>query len=158
MEILREVVEGFLLFNFIEALVYCFIFYFVFGCEKFRLYEVVLIGVVNSIITSIFPPLVYQIFIILFYYMVIKSKSKNSKKNSFILAISSLVIMLIMDMTYSITLEAIGIYLFEIDNLSLSIYLIFLRIIEIFIVIGGREKMKKAIWFGSIEKPVKKNK
>lgn len=61
---LREIVTDFVLFSFVEGLLYAMFFNRVCKCKKFNLFEIIVMSIGNCVVSCLFPPLIYQIIMI----------------------------------------------------------------------------------------------
>ena len=59
---LREMVIDFVLFSFVEGLLYAMFFNRVCKCKKFNVFEIIVMSIGNCVVSCLFPPIIYQIF------------------------------------------------------------------------------------------------
>ena len=144
----------FILFSLIEAYIYCLFFKTVGKCGSFSVYEIILIGAINSIITNIFPPLIMQIALVLHLGIMINKKQNKSILDSFAISVSSVTYLMIIEIIYSLAMSLfINIDTFEYKDFELFLLIIPVRTIEIYLLKRGVSIMKS--WIGEIEKPEK---
>ncbi len=115
MKLLKDMVIDFCLFSLIEGYIYCYFFEKVGGFKKFRWYEIFILSAGNCFISQIFPPLIYQIMMILWMSIYLFKLNKNKK--CFLYPICAVTFMLIIEMNIFFIYE----YFFKIDLSSINI-------------------------------------
>lgn len=150
---LREIVTDFVLFSFVEGLLYAMFFNRVCKCKKFNLFEIIVMSIGNCVVSCLFPPLIYQIIMIgwMAFCLYLKNRTDRTTfqyvKYSFLVMIGQLII------------EGIGMMFFyefilHIDFIEQSKFIVFcmmipMRIIQLLsIIIIGGFNMKG--WFGGV--------
>lgn len=149
---LREIVTDFVLFSFVEGLLYAMFFNRVCKCKKFNLFEIIVMSIGNCVVSCLFSPLIYQIIMIgwMAFCLYIKNRTDRTTfqyvKYSFLVMIGQLII------------EGIGMMFYEfilhIDFIEQSKFIVFcmmipMRIIQLLsIIIIGGFNMKG--WFGGV--------
>ena len=149
---LREILTDFVLFNFVEGLLYAMFFNRVCKCKKFNLFEIIVMSIGNCVVSCLFPPLIYQIIMIGWMAFCLYLKNRTGRttfqyvKYSFLVMIGQLII------------EGIGMMFYEfilhIDFIEQSKFIVFcmmipMRIIQLLsIIIIGGFNMKG--WFGGV--------
>ena len=136
-EILKNITIDFVLFSGIEGLILILLFNKAFD-YKFTFLQWFILSFVNSIITTIFPPIAKQgiaiLWISMFLYLFKENKEKYIK--CLLASIFSLAVIIITEVFYDILLlklinfEAFN-FLSDSDNFKLFILIIPLRIIEV---------------------------
>lgn len=149
---LREIITDFVLFSFVEGLLYAMFFNRVCKCKKFNLFEIIVMSIGNCVVSCLFPPLIYQIIMIgwMAFCLYLKNRTDRTTfqyvKYSFLVMIGQLII------------EGIGMMFYEfilhIDFIEQSKFIVFcmmipMRIIQLLsIIIIGGFNMKG--WFGGV--------
>ena len=144
MELLKSIIIDFCLFSLIEGYIFCFYFKTVCNCYKIKLYDGLLLGVINSVVSIIIPPILYQFvcFTIMGYFIYLKSEIKllKSIKYSFL----CLLFMSVIEMFYTMILElGFSIDMYNINNEKRFKFFIILKIIEIILLFLYKNKIKK---------------
>lgn len=162
MEMIKDIIIDFVLFSGIEGFIFCLFFEKIGKCRKFRWYEIILLGLGNSIISTKFHPIIYQFCMIIWMSFIIKmfNKDNNIKR---ILKYTSLSILYfcIYEVLYSIIL----LKLFDFDWLNSCkcnieeiftrfLFMIPLRVLEIgsIFLYKGRRNTMKVILGGVVRK------
>ena len=149
---LREMVIDFVLFSFVEGLLYAMFFNRVCKCKKFNVFEIIVMSIGNCVVSCLFPPIIYQIFMM--GWMAFCSYLKNGTdrttfqyvKYSFLVMFGQLITEMVFAMFYEFILN---IDLFDCDRLKLFIAMIPLRIVQLIIIIMiGGLNMKG--WLGGV--------
>lgn len=149
---LREIVTDFVLFSFVEGLLYAMFFNRVCKCKKFNLFEIIVMSIGNCVVFCLFPPIIYQIIMIgwMAFCLYLKNRTDRTTfqyvKYIFLVMIGQLII------------EGIGMMFYEfilhIDFIEQSKFIVFcmmipMRIIQLLsIIIIGGFNMKG--WFGGV--------
>ena len=116
-----------------------------------------LIGVCNSIISTIFPPLMSQPISIFFMGIMINIKEKRGIVNSILLSVSALTYFMVLEIVYSFVISiGLKIDTFDYNEIELFLLIIPIRVVEIYLLKRGDLVMKKLkFWIGEVEKPEK---
>lgn len=135
MELVKDVVVDFCLFSLIEGFIYCYFFNVVSKLGKFKIKEILILSIGNCLISQIFPPVIYQVIMILWMGFVL-NKFKNIKiANGIKIALSVMIYQLIIEMIiYGFYDFCFGIDLNITNKILLFIYMIPMRFFEIFII------------------------
>lgn len=133
MELLKNIITDFCLFSLIEGFIYCYFFHVFDKIRKFKLKEIIILSIGNCLISQIFPPIIYQIFMILwmstFLNYVRKIKYKECLKMSFYVMIFQLVTEMPIAMIYEIILKLEN--SLNLNKINIFINTIPMRIIQI---------------------------
>lgn len=129
---MKDILLDFILFSGIEGFIFCLFFYKIGNCRKFKWYEWLIMSFGNCVISKVFPPMIYQILMIIWMglflkYFIMYSKSifKCTK-----LPFCSFWMMFIVEIIFSIILEK----LFNFDRFSIN-YVYVLKVIFPFYII-----------------------
>lgn len=154
---IKVILVDFILFSLIEAYVFYLFFKIVGKCNRFKMIDVIIIGLVNSIITSVFPPLMFQLTSIIYLGIMISNKEKTNIWKSLFISISSLTYLMVLEIIYSLAMSIFfNIDTFEYNNLELFLLIIPIRVVEIYLLRRGEPIMKNLkMWIGEVEKPEK---
>lgn len=135
MELVKDVTIDFCLFSLIEGFIYCYFFNVVGKLGKFKIKEILILSIGNCLISQIFPPVIYQVIMILWMGFVL-NKFKNIKiANGIKIALSVMIYQLIIEMIiYGFYDFCFGIDLNITNKILLFIYMIPMRFFEIFII------------------------
>lgn len=149
---LREMVIDFVLFSFVEGLLYAMFFNRVCKCKKFNVFEIIVMSIGNCVVSCLFPPIIYQIFMMGWMAFCLYLKNGTDRTTFQYVKCSFLV------MFGQLIIEGIGMMFYEfilhINFIEQSKFIVFymmipMRIIQLLsiIVIGGFN-MKG--WFGGV--------
>lgn len=143
MEILREMLESFILFNLIEGVI-IFLFFDCFSSfKRLNCKNIVFISLVNCVISYIAPPLLYQtLSLIIMMFIVSKNYNKRYKESLFI-SFLSIVFLLVVDMPFIMILDLFNIDFYSFTVLNKFLYLLIPKSIEIIILIKRRKYNEK---------------
>lgn len=149
---LREMIIDFVLFSFVEGLLYAMFFNRVCKCKKFNVFEIIVMSIGNCVVSCVFPPVIYQIVMMCWMAFCLHLKNETDRttfqyvKYSFLVMVGQLII------------EGIGMMFYEfilhIDFIEQSKFVVFcmmipMRIIQLLsIIIIGGFNMKG--WFGGV--------
>lgn len=149
---LREIVTDFVLFSFVEGLLYAMFFNRVCKCKKFNLFEIIVMSIGNCVVSCLFPPLIYQIIMIgwMAFCLYLKNGTDRTTfqyvKYSFLVMLGQLITEMVFAMFYEFVLN---IDLFDCSRLKLFVVMIPLRIVQLIIIIMiGGLNMKG--WLGGV--------
>lgn len=150
MEMIKDVIIDFVLFSGIEGFIFCLFFEKIGKCRKFKLHEWLILSVGISIISQILPPTIRQFIMIIFISLLLKYLRKfNEIFVCFKMSLCGLSLFLLTEVPYNILLELIiNKDLSTLSILELFIYLIPIKLLEIFICLEGRNIMK--VLFGGV--------
>jgi len=159
MELLKDIIIDFILFSGIEGFIFCLFFTKIFDCKKFKIYQWFLLAFGNCLISKIFPPIIYQLIMIIWMSILLYLfKFKNKLLYCFGASGLSLLMFLILEVIYSILLEKImnfeslKLFLTDFEMIKLFIFIIPLRIIEIINIFIIKEIKMKVIIGGVVRK------
>lgn len=157
MEILKSVMTDYALFSLIDAYIFCLFFKKVGKCNNIKWYECMLLGLINSLVSLMGIPMVYQIFGIFYMGAFISLKKSQKIKDSLFISMSASIYMLIVEMMYTFLISVMfKIDVFTFENIERFLIIIPMRVIEIIILKRGeRIIMKLKWWAGEVEKPEK---
>lgn len=149
---LREIVTDFVLFSFVEGLLYAMFFNRVCKCKKFNLFEIIVMSIGNCVVSCLFPPLIYQIIMIgwMAFCLYLKNGTDRTTfqyvKYSFLVMLGQLVTEMVFAMFYDFVLN--------IDfskSLSLTVFAIMIPIRAIqFIIIYKLGGFNMKGWMGGV--------
>lgn len=149
---LREIVTDFVLFSFVEGLLYAMFFNRVCKCKKFNLFEIIVMSIGNYVVSCLFSPLIYQIIMIgwMAFCLYLKNGTDRTTfryvKYSFLVMLGQLITEMVFAMFYEFVLN---IDLFDCSRLKLFVVIIPLRIVQLIIIIMiGGLNMKG--WLGGV--------
>lgn len=151
MDFISNIITDFLYFSFIEAIIFCYYFNKIGKCEKFVFIDVLVIGIINCLISQLFPPILYQVLMVVSMgcYMC-TFKSKRILYSVF-LAASAMLFIMIVEMAIAMSYELIfGFSFTEISKFKIFLTIIPMKIVEVLMIKGGEVLMKA--WYGEIEK------
>ena len=136
MQLLKDIVIDFCLFGLFEGIVYYYFIINIYNCNKNK-YIPLLIGILNSIVTNIFPPILYHI-IAIFYLRLLLSKLNciniiKGIQKSFYMILAISILEMIISMFTEIILN-IDLYTKNINYQILILFSIFAKLIEIIII------------------------
>ena len=153
---LKDIIIDFVLFSGIEGLLFCLFFVKVYKCNKITFDKWLLLSVVNCLISKIFPPVIYQIIMILWIFIFLYFINKNTNVAICIKsAIFSMCMFVILEIPYSILLEyflkfeSLSLFLTNFERLKLFILIIPLRVFEI-ISIYIMEVIRMKVFIGGV--------
>lgn len=157
MELIKEIVNDFILFSLIESYILCLFLKNVGRCKKFNFYEILFVGLINSIVSFVLPQLIFQLFVVIFLIFIASIRDKKAFKDSFVVSTFAITYLMILEVMYSLTMSMLlGIETFDCGNVRLFLIIIPLRFIEIFLLKKGDFMMKQLkLWIGEVEKPEK---
>ena len=140
MELLKDIIVDFCLFSLIEGYIFCLFFEKIGGCKKFKWYQVFILSMGNCFISQTFPPLLYQIVMIIWMYIYLKILNKK-EKNILLYSAISMIILLIIEMIYNIALEVIiGLDGFIMNKFNLFLLILPIKLFEFILVYKFRLK------------------
>lgn len=149
---LREIVTDFVLFSFVEGLLYAMFFNRVCKCKKFNLFEIIVMSIGNCVVSCLFSQLIYQIIMIgwMAFCLYLKNGTDRTTfryvKYSFLVMLGQLITEMVFAMFYEFVLN---IDLFDCSRLKLFVVIIPLRIVQLIIIIMiGGLNMKG--WLGGV--------
>lgn len=157
MEILKSVITDYTLFSLIDAYIFCLFFKEIGKCNNIKWYECMILGLVNSVVSLLGVPMLYQIFGIFYMGAFISLKKSQKIKDSIFISMSASIYMLIIEMMYTFLINFIfKIDIFNLENIGRFLIIIPMRVIEIIILKRGERIMMNLKWWaGDIEKPEK---
>lgn len=152
MDWINNLTRDFLYFSFIEAIIFCYYFYKFGKCDRFKFYDFVIIGFTNCLISQIFPPMFYQLVMIVFMGCYIYMTKDKSIFKGMLLSLSAMIFVLIVEMIMAMFYETcFGINFIELSYIETFLAIIPMKILEILIINKGGVLLMKA-WFGEIKK------
>ena len=135
MELVKDVVVDFCLFSLIEGFIFCLFFEKIGGCKKFKWYEVLILSIGNCIISTLLPPLMFQLIGLLYMTLYINIRDKFNLIKSFKISLFSSIYILILEMLYSmIFLILFKNDLFFINDIYLFLLILPMKILEISLI------------------------
>lgn len=148
---LKELLYDFTLFSLVEGIIYVLFFEKIFDIKKFSFVEYIILSLGNCILSEIYPPLVYQIIMMLWMFIFISVKENKIKLKYLKYVLIPVFYLLCMEMVYNIILvEIFNVDCFNLNNILLFLYMIPVRFLEIIVIIKGGDFMKT--WLGTIKK------
>jgi len=154
--LLKDIIVDFILFSGIEGIIFCLFYTKVYKCNKISFLKWFIFSIVNSIISKIFPPVIYQIimtfWIFIFLYFINKNENITICIKS---AILSMCIFVLLEIPYSVLLEylfrfeSLNLFLTNFEKLTLFVLIIPLRIFEI-ISIYIMEVIRMKVFIGGV--------
>lgn len=148
MEMIKDIIIDFVLFSGVEGFIFCLFFEKIGKCRKFKWYEWLILSVGNCLISKMFPPVLYQIIMIVWMTTFLYIGNRNSLFDRLKLSFQSLVFFLICEMLVSMLYELVlGIEFTNINNLKLFVLMIPVRIIEILFI---RRWNTMKVWMGGV--------
>lgn len=149
---LREIVTDFVLFSFVEGLLYAMFFNRVCKCKKFNLFEIIVMSIGNCVVSCLSPPLIYQI--IMIGWMVFCLYLKNGTDRTIFQYVKysfyGLLYSLITEMLYAMFFEFIlNTDLFNFTKVQTFVVMIPIRLLQFVVIIEWREIHMKS-WLGGV--------
>lgn len=142
MELVKDVVVDFCLFSLIEGFILCKFYERICKVNRFKINEIFVLSLINCLISTILPPLFYQITIILWIGVFLKI----FKKIKYIIGVKygllSMIFVLITEMIYNFIIEVtISLDGFCMNDFKLFILIIPIKIIQILLILyfGGNK-------------------
>lgn len=155
------IIFQFLLFTLVEGFIDSLFFYKLCNSKKFTFLNVIILSCGTYIISSIFPPLIYQFITILWMGLVASYINKNFTHKYFVNSLFLMCSLLCLEMGYGMIYEFLktdnllnnGAY-GGIETINGCFYLFFrcipIKFVEILLIIKGGKTMKH--WLGGIVK------
>lgn len=129
------VLQDFILFSLIEAIIYTQFFNLVCKCKKFNIKEILFIGLVNCLISTIIPPILFQVLMVVFMGCYIFLKKNKTMFKSLLFSLCGMTLLMVIEMSISIiSLNLFSIDLMRASGLTLFIYMIPIRILELCVI------------------------
>lgn len=152
---LREIIIDFVLFSGIEGAIVCLFFQNVGKCRKFKWYEWLILSVGNCLLSTLLPPMVYQIACVIWMglYLYLLNRTTINILKGLKLALTIMVIFYIVEVLYCIIIEYTVLYDILLSDNILKNFLILLptKIIE-FIISTKGDKIMKLVAGGVVRK------
>lgn len=143
---LENAIVDFCLFSLIEGFILCKFYENIYKLSKFKIYQIFVLSIVNCLISEIFPPLFYQIIIILWIGLFLKIFKKIDYKDGFIYGLFSMIFVLVTEMLYNFIIELfIGLDGFNMNDLNLFLLIIPIKIIQFIIIFFGGNKIETLV-------------
>ena len=144
MELVKDVVMDFCLFSLIEGFIYCYFFNVVGKLEKFKIKEILILSIGNCLISQIFPPVIYQMIMILWMGILLNKFKKIKLIDGIKIGLYGMIFTMIIEMSFSIVIELIsGFNFINIKFIYSYIIFILLKIFEIILIkIFNKERGK----------------
>ena len=134
MELLKDIIIDFCLFSLIEGWIYCLFFEKICGCNKFKWYQIIMLSFGNCIISQIFPPLIYQCFMILWMHLILNKINKFNIKN-FKFGFFVMIFQLITEMPIAFLYDTIFKFDFVYQNcIVLFLFMMPIRFLQYYII------------------------
>lgn len=134
MELVKDVVVDFCLFSLIEGFILCKFYERICKVNRFKINEIFVLSLINCLISTILPPLFYQIIIILWIGVFLKI----FKKIKYIIGVKygllSMIFVLITEAIVLFILECLNLKVFISNNNVYYIYFIFIKIFQLIII------------------------
>lgn len=147
-ELFRNIVTDYFLFSLIESYIFVKFFEVVGGCKKFKWWEIGLLSLVNCVVSQTLPPILYQVIGLIYMGAYIKIRDNMKIKDSAKIVLFSSLYMLVIEMIYNILFATLGILDgFLVNDITLFLFMIPIRIVEISILILGVHKMANGKWW-----------
>lgn len=142
MELVKDVVVDFCLFSLIEGFILCKFYEKICKLNKFKFNEIFILSLINCLISTLLPPVFYQIVIILWIGIFLKIFKKINYIIGLKYGLFSMIFVLVIEMTFCMLYETIfGINFSKMNSMFLFFINIPMKILEIFIIylIGGNK-------------------
>lgn len=149
---LREIVTDFVLFSFVEGLLYAMFFNRVCKCKKFNLFEIIVMSIGNCVVSCLFPPLIYQIIMIgwMAFCLHLKNGTDRTTFQYVKYSFYGLLYSLITEMLYVMFFEFIlNTDLFNFTKVQTFAVMIPIRLLQFVVIIEWREIHMKS-WLGGV--------
>lgn len=149
---LREIVTDFVLFSFVEGLLYAMFFNRVCKCKKFNLFEIIVMSIGNCVVSCLFPPLIYQIIMIgwMAFCLYLKNGTDRTTFRYVKYSFYGLLYSLITEMLYAMFFEFIlNTDLFNFTKVQTFVVMIPIRLLQFVVIIEWREIHMKS-WLGGV--------
>lgn len=149
---LREIVTDFVLFSFVEGLLYAMFFNRVCKCKKFNLFEIIVMSIGNCVVSCLFPPLIYQIIMIgwMAFCLYLKNGTDRTTFQYVKYSFYELLYSLITEMLYAMFFEFIlNTDLFNFTKVQTFVVMIPIRLLQFVVIIEWREIHMKS-WLGGV--------
>lgn len=149
---LREMIIDFMLFSFVEGLLYAMFFNRVCKCKKFNIFEIIVMSIGNCVVFCLFPPIIYQIFMMgwMAFCLHLKNGTDHTTfqyvKYSFLVMVGQLITEMVFAMFYDFVLN---IDFSKSSPLTVFIIMIPIRAIQ-FIIIYKLGGFNMKGWMGGI--------
>lgn len=149
---LREIVTDFVLFSFVEGLLYAMFFNRVCKCKKFDVFEIIVMSIGNCVVFCLFPPIIYQIVMMCWMAFCLHLKNETDRTTFQYVKYSfyGLLYSLITEMLYAMFFEFIlNIDLFNFTKIRTFVIMIPIRLLQFVVIIEWR-KMHMKSWLGGV--------
>lgn len=149
---LKEIVTDFVLFSFVEGLLYAMFFNRVCKCNKFNLFEIIVMSIGNCVVSCLFPPLIYQIIMIgwMAFCLYLKNGTDRTTFQYVKYSFYGLLYSLITEMLYAMFFEFIlNTDLFNFTKVQTFVVMIPIRLLQFVVIIEWREIHMKS-WLGGV--------
>ena len=149
---LREIVTDFVLFSFVEGLLYAMFFNRVCKCKKFNVFEIIVMSIGNCVVSCFFPPIIYQIFMMGWMAFCLHLKNGTDRttfqyvKYSFLVMVGQLITEMVFAMFYDFVLN---IDFSKSSSLTVFVIMIPIRVIQ-FIIIYKLGGFNMKGWMGGV--------
>ena len=136
MELVKDVAVDFCLFSLIEGFIYCYFFNVIGKLGKFKIKEILILSIGNCLISQIFPPLFYQIIMIIWMGFLLNKFKKIELINGIKFAFYVMIYQLIVEMIFAMFYEVVFRINFSImEKFHLFLIMIPIRLIEVILII-----------------------
>lgn len=149
---LREIITDFVLFSFVEGLLYAMFFNRVCKCKKFNVFEVIVMSIGNCVVSCLFPPIIYQIFMMgwITFCLYLKNGTDRTTFQYVKYSFYGLLYSLITEMLYAMFFEFIlNIDLFNFTKVQTFAIMIPIRLLQFVVIIEWRKIHMKS-WLGGV--------
>lgn len=152
MEMIKDIIVDFVLFSGIEGILYAMFYNKVCYCQKFNIFEIIIMSMGNCLISCIILPIFYQILMIVWmsFCLLLKERNFDSILKYIKYSVVGMIVFLVCETVTMFPLDKIfGINYNILSKFQIFICLIPTRILELLIIlIGGHTNMKS--WFGGV--------
>lgn len=149
---LREMVTDFVLFSFVEGLLYAMFFNRVCKCKKFNIFEIIIMSIGNCVVSCLFPPIIYQIVMMgwMAFCLHLKNETDCTTFQYVKYSFYGLLYSLITEMLYAMFFEFIlNIDLFNFTKVQTFVVMIPIRLLQFVVIIEWRKIHMKS-WLGGV--------
>ena len=149
---LREMVIDFVLFSFVEGLLYAMFFNRVCKCKKFNVFEIIVMSIGNCVVSCLFSPIIYQIFMMgwMAFCLYLKNGTDHTTFQYVKYSFYGLLYSLITEMLYAMFFEFIlNIDLFNFTKVQTFAVMIPIRLLQFVVIIEWRKTHMKS-WLGGV--------
>lgn len=154
-EILGNTAVDWVLFSFIESLIFSGLYYYMGNLKKMKWHEIGIMGIMNALISQLFPAVVYQFIIVIWLVILLKNINKSEKLLRLIkIVVFSILYFFIIEMIFNIlyvNLTDIKDFT-DLNKFELFINTIPMRVVEIFIILLVRRTKMKIVYGAGVKR------